>query len=72
MEKIKKSELKKLSSCGTAKDITNAEYKSDFSKLEKIAYCSGTYGISGGLLKDPASGELFTITARNSLLFRLF
>lgn len=77
MLKISKKELRNYISLGLAKDINclsvekaralNAEC--DF---EKVAYCTGTYGISGGLLKDKKTGNMYAITARNTNLFYFF
>lgn len=77
MKKISKKELKNYITLGLAKSINclslekcralNA--KCDF---EKVAYCTGTYGISGGLLKDKKTGNMYAITARNTNLFYFF
>jgi hypothetical protein len=62
---------------GAAVDITayTFEQTKDFLKkhtIEKIAYSSGMYGINAGLIQDVASGQLYAITARNSVLFMIF
>ena len=77
MKKISKKELKSYITLELAKSIDclsleecralNAEC--DF---EKVAYCTGTYGISGGLLKDKKTGNMYAITARNTNLFYFF
>lgn len=77
MKKISKKELRNYIALGLAKDINclsleecrslNAEC--DF---EKVAYCTGTYGISGELLKDKKTGNMYAITARNTNLFYFF
>lgn len=77
MKKISKKELKSYIALEIAKDISylsaeecralNAEC--DF---EKVAYCTGTYGISGGLLKDKKTGDMYAITARNTNLLYFF
>lgn len=77
MKKISKKELKSYIASGFAKSINclsleecralNAEC--DF---EKIAYCTGKYGISGGLFKDKKTGDMYAITARNTNLFYFF
>jgi len=77
MKKISKKELKSYIALGLAKNINclsfnecralNAEC--DF---EKVAYCTGIYGISGGLLKDKKTGNMYAITARNTNLFYFF
>lgn len=72
MEQYTKSYLKSLVRSGIAKDITDAPYTPTFNEFEKIGYCSGIYGISGGLLKDRETGQLYVILARNSNLTRIF
>ena len=69
----KQKELKNMVELGLAKDITNEDYDclDDDRPLEKIAVSRGTYGMNGGLIKGK-SGQLYVITARNSLLFRFF
>lgn len=77
MKKISKKELKSYIALELAKSIDylplekcralNAEC--DF---EKVAYCIGVYGISGGLLKDKKTGDMYAITARNTNLFYFF
>ena len=77
MKKISKKELRNYITLGLAKSINclsleecrilNAEC--DF---EKVAYCTGIYGISGGLLKDKKTGNMYAITARNTNLFYFF
>lgn len=62
---------------GVAVDIT--AYTFDQTKeflrkhtIEKIAYSVGIYGINAGLIQDVASGQLYAITARNSVLSMIF
>lgn len=62
---------------GVAVDITayTFEQTKDFLKkhtIEKVAYSSGMYGINAGLIQDVESGQLYAITARNSVLFMIF
>ena len=62
---------------GVAIDITNYTFDQvkDFLKkhtIEKVAYSIGMYGINAGLIQDVASGQLYAITARNSVLFMVF
>jgi hypothetical protein len=62
---------------GAAVDITAYTFTQtkDFLKkhtIEKIAYSRGQYGINAGLIQDVASGQLYAITARNSVLFMIF
>ena len=73
MRTYTKKELKNLVAIGAAKDITAAKWDDIKNlNLERVGVCSGLYGISGGLLKDADSGELYAVTARNSMLLRLF
>ena len=39
---------------------------------EKIAYSSGIYGISGGVIRATNTGEFYAITSRSGDLFRYF
>ena len=73
MRTYTKKELKNLVAIGAAEDITAAKWDDIKNlNLERVGVCSGLYGISGGLLKDADSGELYAVTARNSMLLRLF
>lgn len=75
MRKYRLKELRELVRCGMAHDLTNAsefEILEQWKHCEKIGYCSGIYGINGGLLKNTETGEYYAITARNSNLFRIF
>ena len=77
MKKISKKELKSYIVLGLAKSIDCLpleECRALNAKcdLEKVAYCTGTYGISGGLLKDKKTGDMYAITARNTNLFYFF
>ena len=77
MKKISKKQLKTYITLELAKSIDRLSLeecrtlnaKCDF---EKVAYCTGTYGISGGLLKDKKTGDMYAITARNTNLFYFF
>lgn len=69
MKKYTQKELKRLISTGFAIDITHAEEIP--ANLEKIGYCTGVYGIAGGLLQDH-NGQLYAITKRTSNLLRIF
>lgn len=77
MKKITKKELKNYITLGLAKSLDNCSHNEcrtinascDF---EKVAYCTGIYGISGGLLKDKKTGDMYAITARNTNLFYFF
>lgn len=62
---------------GVAVDITayTFEQTKEFLRkhtIEKVAYSSGMYGINAGLIQDVASGQLYAITSRNSVLFMIF
>ena len=72
-KRMTQKELKNLVKMGVAKDITNESYDclDDDRPIEKICTSKGTYGMNGGLIKGK-SGQLYVITARNSLLFRFF
>lgn len=77
MKKISKKELKSYIALELAKDInclSVEECRALNAKcdLEKVAYCTGTYGISGGLLKDKKTGNMYAITARNTNLLYFF
>ena len=77
MKKFSKSMLKGLINSGRAADITEYDHAevcrfTESRRLDKIGYCSGTYGISGGLLQDRKTGELFAITKRNIALLTVF
>ena len=77
MKKISKKELRSYIALGLAKSIDRLSVgecralKAECD-LEKVAYCTGTYGISGGLLKDKKTGNMYAITARNTNLFYFF
>lgn len=72
MRKYKLSEIKNLVREGFAVDLTTAHADSIPAQYEKIGYSSGTYGINGGVIKDTENGTYYAITARNSMLFRIF
>lgn len=73
MKEYKRKELKNLVTIGAAKDITNEDYDclDDDRPIEKIGISRGVYGMNGGLIRG-ASGQLYAICARTSLLFRFF
>ncbi len=72
MKEYKRKELKNLVVIGAAKDITDEDYDClDDRPIEKIGISCGVYGMNGGLIRG-ASGQLYAICARNSLLFRFF
>lgn len=77
MKRITKKELKSYIALGLAKSLDN--YSHDECRtirsscdFEKVAYCIGVYGLSGGLLKDKNTGNMYAITARNGSLFFFF
>lgn len=72
MKKYKLRELKRLCAIGAAVNITNESADKIPERYEKIGYSAGTYGINGGLIQDTDTGKLYAITARNSMLFRIF
>lgn len=77
MKRITKKELKNYITLGLAKSIDNCSHNecrtiNENCNFEKVAYCIGVYGISGGLLKDKDTGDMYAITARNSSLFFFF
>lgn len=76
MRKYSKREMKDFLRLNLATDITNLEDVQDFVSqhphIDKEGYTFGTYGISGGILKDSDTGEIFVITKRNSVLLYFF
>lgn len=72
MRKYKISEIKNLVKIGAAVDLTNSPADKIPANYEKIGYSSGVYGINGGVIRDTESDTLCAITARNSMLFRIF
>ena len=76
MKQFKKKELKDFIENGIAQDITELSTEQIYNlkanhDLDKIGYCHGINGISGGLLMDEAR-KLYAVTKRNSTLFILF
>ena len=77
MKKYTQRQLKDLARTGAAQDVTRYGFQEmnqfrEGRRLDKIGYSSGVYGINGGLLRDMDTGELFTITARNTALMMMF
>lgn len=72
MRKYTQRELKNLVAIGAAEDLTNAPAEKIPAYYEKIGYSAGIYGINGGLIQDPKTGKLYAITARNTMLARVF
>ena len=72
MKKCKQSYIKNLVKMNVAVDLTRCDLQKEHFALEKIGYSKGVYGINGGLLRNPKTGKLYAITARNTNLFQLF
>ena len=77
LRKYTKREIKEYIRNGFATDITELSFSElkewrNGRDLEKIGYSSGVYGISGGIIKDRNTGELFAITERTTALFSIF
>lgn len=73
MKKYTLKSIKTLARFGMAEDITGAAWDpKKYNTFEKIGYSSGMYGINGGVLQDNESGKIYVITARNSMLMRIF
>ena len=66
MRKYTLRELRDYIRTGAAINLTNATLDSvrQLPPLNKIGYSSGVYGINGGLLQDPKTGQLYAVTAR--------
>lgn len=72
MEKYTQKELRHFAEIGAAVDLTSASYEDVPEHYEKIGYSMGVNGMNGGIFRDLQSGQLYVITARNSLLARVF
>ena len=77
LRKYTKREIKDYIRSGFATDITELSFSElkewrNGRNLEKVGYSSGVYGISGGIIKDRNTGELFAITERTTALFSIF
>lgn len=77
MKKYTQKELKAYIREGFSQDITtlSTEAMGKFlhkHNIDRVGYSCGKYGINGGLLEDRKTGELYTITARNSALMMAF
>lgn len=77
LRKYTKREIKEYIRDGLATDITGLSFSElkewrNGRSLEKIGYASGVYGISGGIIKDRNTGELFAITERGATLLTIF
>lgn len=72
MKKYTQKYFKDLVRLGHAADVTHADaeaIKALAHKCEKVGYSAGIYGINGGLLQDPKTGERYVIIGRCSALF---
>lgn len=76
MRKYKQSELKRLVASGAAECVNTWSFEQintlyHTTRLDRVGYSSGVYGLNGGLLQDLDTGKLYAVTARNSALFQL-
>lgn len=72
MTKYTKKALRSFIQLGIAKDVTSADAKTIHElarKTDQIGYSKGVNGITGGLFKNPNTGDWYVITERNSNLF---
>lgn len=74
MRKYTQKELRQLVRLGVAEDYTNkpSDYIYTLNRLDKVGYSTGVYGVNGGLVQDPETGQLYAIIGRCSNLFILF
>ncbi len=74
MKKYKQKELRQLVQLGVAEDYTSkpSEYAQTLSRLDKVGYSVGVYGLNGGLVQDHETGTLYAIIGRCANLFILF
>ncbi len=69
MEKLTQKQIKGLAKIDiSGMDQKEAEIKYN-EYMKKIAYCSGTYGVTGYLLQGEITGTLYGFVARSSNLF---
>ena len=69
-----KKEIKGYITNGAAVDITNIPLEKAYelaTHTTTIDTSRGVYGITGALLKDTRTGDLYAITSRNSILFAM-
>ena len=69
-----KKEIQGCIANGAAVDITNysrSEIQELYKRIDKdvIGVTTGIYGMTGALIRDCKTGDLYAITARNSNLF---
>lgn len=74
MRQYRQKDLRELVRLGVAEDYTNkpSEYIYTLRRLDKVGYSAGVYGISGGLVEDTETGQLYAFIGRCSNLFILF
>ena len=75
MRKYSQKELRDLIRDGYAQDITQADdetIQDIWRRCDKIGYSKGVYGLNGGLLEDPKTGNKYVVIGRGTNLFRLF
>lgn len=74
--KISKKEIKRYITNGLAKDITFNGFSENNELREQcdfdvLAISTGTYGMTGALLIDRKTNQLYAITERNATLFQM-
>ena len=67
MYKTTQKEIKNLIRTGAAIELTDTKTIKHY-ELRQIAYSCGIYGINGALLQHEASGQLYAIPSRSSIL----
>ena len=75
MRKYSQKELRDLVRDGYAEDITQDDEETIqdiWRRCDKIGYSRGVYGLNGGLLEDPKTGNKYVVIGRSTNLFRLF
>ena len=75
MRKYSQKELRDLVRDGYAEDITQTDEETIqdiWHRCNKIGYSTGIYGLNGGLLEDPETGDKYVVIGRGTNLFRLF
>ena len=77
MRRLSKKELRGYVADGLAVDITEYNHAAAIDlwrrcDFDKIGYCSGSYGISGGLVQDRKTGIMYAILARTVALLTIF
>lgn len=63
--------IKTMVKSGTVLDITSSTIETIPEALEPISLSFGVYGMTGGLFRGTASGTLYAVTNRVSILFQL-